>query len=69
MRAQYTKHGVKLCHSNTLTGQTGGTYCTRYTEHIQDTCNNRNNTGFAQHILNICHINSKINSTMTIIKL
>jgi hypothetical protein len=49
-------------------GQTGRTFHKRYTEHIQDIRNNRNNTGFAQHILNAGHSNNSTTDTMTIIK-
>jgi hypothetical protein len=36
-------------------GQTGRTFCTRYTEYVQAIRNNRSNAGFSQHILNTGH--------------
>jgi hypothetical protein len=49
-------------------GQTGRTFHTRYTEHSQDIQNNRDNTGFSQHILDTGNTYDSIENTMTALK-
>jgi hypothetical protein len=48
-------------------GQTGGTFNTRYEEHIHDIKGNNSNTGYSKHILNTAHIYGTITDAMEII--
>jgi hypothetical protein len=70
---KYEKPGVyKLqcmdCHRQYI-GQTGRNFKTRYKEHIREIRNNRETSGYVQHILETGHSFGKMNDIMEIIKI
>jgi hypothetical protein len=70
---KYEKPGVhKLkcmdCHLQYI-GQTGRNFKTRYKEHIRHIRNNRETSGYVQHILETGHSFGKMNDIMEIIKI
>jgi hypothetical protein len=50
-------------------GQTGRTFKIRYKEHICDIRNNKNTSGFVQHVLDAGHAYGKINEIMEVVKI
>jgi uncharacterized protein involved in tolerance to divalent cations len=70
---KYEKPGVyKLkcmdCHRQYI-GQTGRSFKTRYKEHIRDIRNNRETSGYVQHILETGQSYGKMNDIMEVIKI
>jgi hypothetical protein len=56
------------CHRQSI-GQTGRNFKTRYKEHIRDIRNNRETSGYVQHILETGHSYGKMNDIMEVIKI
>jgi hypothetical protein len=67
MTAGVYKLNCKDCNQYYM-GKTSRNFRTQYKEHIRDIKNNRDNIGYAEHVLNTRHSYGTIQDTMEIIK-